>query len=406
MPEGTEPAWIWKSLLYREFGRKVKEIEMANDFYVHTDTPATAQAIVARFDGTGCGEKSHLYKKAISVKAIPMTEAPEEDRVRLRLTDFLKTEAHMPRTKTVLVRGLPHGHPKAAVKAMCDQIIDDWNINDDPALGPLTKDLQPRVLHIEMGIMTNDALVRFTSWEVADEMVAVLNGGFWNNATTYAECVPNSELDEVMPDKTTQGATAKLFIGGVKPGASFNDIRDLFHPHVPKDIHMAPGGRRFAFVFLPKNAAEKFMNDFPNGKRHGGWTYHVTYADKKGKANPRKMTQSYQSSVPATWGALAASARNNPIGKASSTEKENTAVKFETQIPVMSTVRLSGLVFSTSQDLVRDFCEMHNVYPQEIHVVNGQATIKFRGSRDADHAALILNQKKIQQKKVVAVKVD
>lgn len=264
LPFGTEPAWIHKNLVSGPF----KEIEMVHDqFYVHLATLAEAQAFSGSYNGTSAGEKSHTYKKEISVKVISITDAPKPTDVSLRLTEFLQAEKHMPSTKTVRLRALPEGHPRRAVMEMCNEAFDCYEEEDY------------RQLHIEIinSHYRPEALVRFTSKEAACVFVDEYNGAYWKNATTYAECVNDAELDSYIQSKKGSGRKdMKLFINAVKPNAS----RALFAPYQLKDIVMKPG-KPFAFFFLHKDTASKFLADFPpkKGKRHDGWAYCVRRAE-------------------------------------------------------------------------------------------------------------------------------
>lgn len=199
MPDGTEPAHVYTRYLYKD--ESIEEIEEAycvetptglyGGFFLHFKTPADAQKFAFQHDKTSAGDLSHIYKKEIEVKVIPVSVAPKPDDVQLRLTDFLRDSKAMMRTKTVRIRGMVTLHPIRHVRKMCDDAFELYNPNDDPMWGPIATDWNPHLTQIvlDTSCLNDEVLVRLSSEEAASHIVSVYNGSYHNNATTYAVCV-------------------------------------------------------------------------------------------------------------------------------------------------------------------------------------------------------------------------
>ena len=371
----------------------------SGDMYCYIDTPENAQDI-ARRNGVFTMSRFSNANTKLSVELVSVSDAPADDAISMRLSDFLRDEKNALRTKTVQFRQLPTNNTISNVKEMIEESgLENGEFNDDS---------NPGVVHIDSNSGSGIALARFSSVSAAMEIVLCYNGYYWKNSTVYLECVPDSEMDVPMDNQQYGGSTSTMFIGAVKPGASKEDIRKLFEPHVPKDINMPPG-KRCAFVFLPRNAAEKFMNDFPNGKRYDGWTYRVQFSQKDKKR--RERHSSYVSNAPAPAHSVSdtvtlassVSIATAPAAPIDQGVKDVTAHKKDDKL---STVRLSGFYASTTEQQIHDLCKFNKINPIAIHMGNGQADLLFHMKNQAEDAELFLDQKKIQgqKKKLLAVK--
>ena len=105
MPLGRESVYIYTCLLLKN--TSVKEIEAARyddhstdiGFHIYFGSSGHAQAFNAEYDQSGAGEYSHIHKKYIDVKVIPISAGPKHEDVRLCSTDFLRENGAMPFTK-------------------------------------------------------------------------------------------------------------------------------------------------------------------------------------------------------------------------------------------------------------------------------------------------------------------
>jgi hypothetical protein len=446
LPDGAEPAWVYTAILYRN--PTVQEIEMApGAFYCYVDSTADAQSIAANCNRrVVLAEYAHTYKE-IFVEVVPMTQAPAT--TGLCLSDFLRTEKDILKTKTVQFRGLPRGHPTRAVKEMSEKCFEYLENLDDEfsPTGYANTDTNPRIVSIDAS-NGNEVLVRYSSEHTAAEIVSNYNVSFWKNNVVYVECVADSEM-EIQPKMST-GKQTKLFIPKVKPGASKEDIRAVFPPHECQDILMPPG-KSFAFVFLYQEAATKFLNalEQPGGKRHNGWFWVIktdqkksrknaapatpdskyemtpvsgplrkvegavdpTYGigrlsvigDDKGSAqkssafiNTQETSQTYASGQ--TWAPQGAATRKpmnaadtKVSGKASVQSVQKTAAK----------IRVSGIPRAASEEQVRKFFEGY-----QVELNQGMAIVTMPDHQEAEEAQLVLNNNKLRKlfgKKVICV---
>lgn len=398
--------------------------------FCYVDGLANAQAIAGKLNQQGV---LHVYPhayKVIQVEVVPMSEAPDEA-IR-RLSDFLRTEANMPRTKTVEFRGLPR-QTVSAIHEMSERCfefaknmgLDEWNF----PLGDPNHDTNPRVVKIEGSL--GDSTVRFSSESAAKDMVSMYNGSFWKNGVVYAECVDDSEMDHHF-QQGSSGKQTKLFIPKVKPGASKEVVRAVFAPYKVEDIQMQPG-KNFAFVFMHQDAATKFMSTLnnPDGKHHNKWFWVIKTDQKKKRGKAAAALPDSKYKVTPASGPLSrdttdvaygishlsiAGSSNEAITdndgypsiggqpwttQATITHRQTTKVPEVTvamktpnnQSPkVTAKIRLSTLPRAATEEHVQKFFEGYPV--QEIVLGQGEATVTIMGQAEAEEAQLVLNNNK------------
>ncbi|KAJ4356486.1 uncharacterized protein N0V89_004520 [Didymosphaeria variabile] len=421
---GTDPIVFYNDILPFDLQDSVSEIEMVlgryygrifrstSTMYVFMDSHDSAQRAVQELDGLEWG-KSHLCMP-MTLKIVPLTEAPGAAALK-RLSDFLAIQKSMPDSKTVRFDNIPSAHKSKVVRELFDESTFALYIDEDVP-NDTEKSSNDWIKYIQDG---DELLVRFVDVDSAKNIVLEYNGTYYKNETIYATCVDDKALDDIVEEREQaklNNTTAKLFIGAVKPGASTEDVRKMFAPHVPKDIQMQPG-KSFAFVFMHEDAAAKFMAAYPNGKKHGGWNYRVKYAnDKKGGKGKR---------VPAaSVGEFMATPASGPIDTETYGGYSSIPVKVEAPVkkvalpkpapapapvqgPVM--VRVNGLAYAATEDQVRKVFEnakfqveevvLHNSIASDIHAV-----VKLASHEEAERALSVLNGRKILKRKIEVVK--
>jgi len=115
-------------------------------------------------------------------------------------------------------------------------------------------------------------LVRFRSEDDAQNAVDEYDYQMRSLRNIYAECVPDSELDNIIEARGQQkavGPSVGLMVFGVEqPSQDIDYIRGLFCGTDLNDIQK-PARRDFALVFLSSEAAEKWLECHPKGANDG-----------------------------------------------------------------------------------------------------------------------------------------
>ncbi|KAL1606502.1 hypothetical protein SLS60_003907 [Paraconiothyrium brasiliense] len=424
---GTDPIVFYNDILHPDMQDSVIEIELVlgpiygyvlqktSTLYVLMDSRDSAQRAVQELDGLKYG-KSHIYMP-MTLEIVPVTEAPGTAALK-RLSDFFAVQKSMPSTKTVRFDNMPYAHKSKLVTELFDDahfsssspsfMYDDDEDDSEMSSGDYIK-------YIHDG--GDSILVRFADVHSATCMVSMYNGTYFKNETMYATCVEDKELDGLMVGREqniADGNTAKLFIGAVKPGASAQDVRKMFAPHVPKDIQMQPG-KNFAFVFMYKDAAAKFMATNPNGKKYGGWNYRVKYAnDKKGgkgKSAPAAPAPEFKATPASgpidteTFGGYS----NLPVKAEVSVKKVALPKPAPAPIQGPVKVRVNGLAYAATEEHVRNVFK-NAKFQVEVVVVNNSiasdihAIVKLANHAEAERACSVLNGRKILKRKIEVVK--
>jgi hypothetical protein len=393
--------------------------DKTSTMYCFVDSPANAKRLVEYWNGQRYG-MSHLSMKMIA-EIVPMTEAPGDSAV-MRLSDFFRAKEAMSSTKTVRFDQLPYAHRTKTIRELFESsryatVFDEEDYDREEKY---SSDYIQYIHECEDG----GVLVRFKDSVSARQIVNEYNGTYYKNATIYLTCVDDKELDGIMEERAQAKANNKtraLFIGAVKPGASTEDVRKMFAPHVPQDVQMQPG-KRFAFVFMHEDAAAKFMADNWDSeqrktwKKHGGWKYIVKYAnDKKGGGKraasaPPKEFKATPASGPIDTETYSGYS-NFPAKIAAPVKEVKAALPKPSPAHVQgpAKVRVAGLAYAATEDHIRRVFENAKFEVEEVVLNNSiardiHAVVKLVSQAEAERAISTLNGRKILKRGIAVVK--
>jgi hypothetical protein len=294
----------------------------------------------------------------------------------------------MPRTSTVCFTRLPQGHINKTIAHLVNESCCVANGGSFLSAGSLVKGIEEK--YDDEG----KVLVRFADVDTAECMVDEYNGTWYKNSTIYAVCVADKEFtSQIAGDRSNPAAKAvKLFVS-MRPGtsASSEDIRKMFAPHVPKDVHI-PAGKNFAFAFLHQDAAAKFLATYPAGKKFGNQTYRVKYADQKQKG---KASGGFYTTAPLKKSPSTASKPMVPY-----------AAPPVVQGP--PTVRFNGLAYATTEENIRSLFVKAKFEVKDIVLNNSiandiHAVVKLVSHVEVERAKSTLKGRSVLKRKITLV---
>ncbi|KAL5386485.1 hypothetical protein DPSP01_004210 [Paraphaeosphaeria sporulosa] len=403
---GYDPAAFYRELVYDK-EHSIKEIEMiygesyggygiTYTMYCFVDSYANAQRLAQTLAGRRHG-KSHLSSK-------------------MRLSDFLRDEKAMPKTKTVRFDGLPDARRHAIVCELFNEssfalVVDELDPND------WEKSADQYIEHVEN--LYDSVLVRFKNVQSAWSIVRQYNGTCYKNDTIYLTCVDDDELNGILEEKKAKDKNVMYFIPEIKPGASRQEIDKVFAPHVPDDVQMPPG-KHYAFVFMRPNAAAEFMETYTKAIaedkykkfRRVGWNWQVNLGRKGNKANRGSAAPSAEfKAVPAsgridteTYGGYS----NLPMKVDVLVNKESlpTPAPATTPAPIQGHVeiRVSGLPYAATEENVHRLFENAQFQVQgtkldNTYKGNAHAIVKLDSPAEAQRAISTLTGRNLVGRK-------
>ncbi|KAJ4361856.1 hypothetical protein N0V83_010797 [Neocucurbitaria cava] len=259
---------------------KIKEIHTypggSDCAWVIFKTHEDAKAAVTKYNDRHFGPNGKKVYTSLSTESAISTNATN------RLMQDLHDRENQVESRTVKITNLPEKHTLRNLNQIFDPMIEEY---DSFVRDPDFPDYEPsHILHVkspEPGV----GLVQLETPDMAITVVFELGCRYWKNATLNARCVPDEEMERLLPHRSADGEKdVMLFVSGIKPGTSKSEVEDIFKDFSINDVNIPPGtGKTFCFVFLHPADAGKVLAMYENGVRHQGKMVWVSRSDKNKK---------------------------------------------------------------------------------------------------------------------------
>jgi hypothetical protein len=415
LPPNTELPLLYRMFQDDDVAHEIEAIYLnCNETLAVFKNVSDAKAYVSKKDDGYWNFGKHGQYRKLYVGLADASRIPKSGKY-LNVAEYLEEQeqAEKVRSRTVLIEGLPFEHVIRQIGRMFkDEMENLNNFYDDEGYQcePGTHD----IVHIEYKSLDyGNAMVRFTTQDMADFAVAEYNVSYWVGSTIYVKRIPDSEMEKYLkPTRdSAEGRSLKLFVTGVDSHGDEAYIRSIFHPWVPDDINLPPGDKNFAFVFMSEYQVAQFFASYKDGKRGkvDGRFIKVSLAAKKGKGKPIVPTLPI-SVVPAVASSNA-SADNSLSGITTKTEamtinstnaKKTTATVTTKPAEFANDIRINGLAPQATKTDIRNAFSTSKPALTIKNVVNkdGYAFVRFESPKEVKRATNFLHRKKICGKAV------